>query len=271
VFDRPVPCLIESDLLRKKVERVLLSSDLETWTPQCVNDLARFPQEAGVVVLEGRLLSQRAFRKALGRLRVPVPHLHGIVLLRSEEAVLRLPSNPPGEPCMVPGDLPLLTRRIGWARLDAWKSRVRRQLRAHSHLPPTLQQGLVAALGQKIPRCLETEETIHTINAVARKIGVSREYLSRAAGAEGIGLASYLDACNALNALAEAEIEERSWSEVAVRMGYSWHTGLTELLKRSLGVPPKFARSRSLGEWVLWWERHVLEPLLVRGDDGHAE
>ena len=84
-------------------------------------------------------------------------------------------------------------------------------------------------------------------------------------------MVSFLDACNALHALAEARIEERSWSEVAVRMGYTWQSGLTHLMKRGIGVTPTEAGTRSLGEWVLWWESEVLRPLLAQKNEDHTE
>ena len=171
----------------------------------------------------------------------------------------------------MPVDLPLLPRRIAWARFDAWKAGVRSQLRGLTHLPLALRQALVEALDQRIPLWVENGETIHSIEAIARRAGVSRGYLSRAAGSEGVDLLAYLDACNAINALAEVQIEARSWSEVAVRMGYAWQSGLTRLVRRGTGVTPRVARTRSLGEWVAWWERHVLEPLLPDGHADHAE
>jgi AraC-like DNA-binding protein len=204
-------------------------------------------------------------------LRGTLPNLRAIILTENPERFPRPLRYPPGEVCVVPVDLPLLPRRIAWVRFDAWKSRVRTQLRDLTHLPLALRAALVAALDQRIPVWIENGETIHTVEAVARKIGVSRGYLSRTAGSDGVALAAYLDACNALNAIAEAEIEERSWGEVAVRMGYSWQSGLTQLLKRGMGVTPRLAKSRSLGHWAVWWECHILEPLVGQGDEGHTE
>ncbi|MGD2124117.1 MAG: hypothetical protein PVJ76_20375 [Gemmatimonadota bacterium] len=254
-----------------KVERVLTSADLLMWTPRCVEDLADLSEEVGVVVSEATLFCQRTFRKAFAGLKDSLPYLRAILLADQPEALPRPLPFPTGEVCVMPVDLPLLPKEIAWARLDAWKAHVRAQLRGLTHLPLALREALVVVLDQRIPLWNENGQTIHTVGAVARRIGVSREHLSRAAGGKEFGLPAYLDACNALNALAEAEIEERSWSEVAVRMGYSWQSGLTQLLKRGLGVIPTGARTRSLEEWVLWWEHHVLKPLLVDGLERHTE
>jgi len=271
VFDSPVPCLFESALLQRRVERVLAGSGLEIWVPGHIDDLGQFPEEIGVVVLEGRLLSQGAHRKALVRLKKPLSHLRAIVLLQNREAVPHPPSFPPSEVCAIPWELQSLRRRIEWARLDAWKFRVNHKIRHLSHLPTSLQEALVAALNQRVPLGIGDREMLRTEEAIARKIKVSRERLSRAAGVKGISLPSFLGACNALNALAELKIERRSLNEVAIRMGYSGQSGLTELLKRTIAVAPKDARSRPLVEWVRWWERHVLKPLPTRRDDGHRE
>ena len=38
---------------------------------------------------------------------------------------------------------------------------------------------------------------------------------------------------------------------------------------RGLGVTPRGAPSKSLGEWLVWWERQVLEPVLANEHEDH--
>ena len=59
MFDLPVPCFLENDILRKKVEQVLSDAGLGTWTSSRVEDITQVPEEIGVIVLDERLLSRR--------------------------------------------------------------------------------------------------------------------------------------------------------------------------------------------------------------------
>jgi AraC-like DNA-binding protein len=102
---------------------------------------------------------------------------------------------------------------------------------------------------------------IHTVGELARRRGLSPDYLRRACKAGGVDLRRFIRWCLALRALELQKREELSWEHTAWRMGFASTSGLSEHLRRTLGLRPRDLQDTDLHAFVSRFEAVCMGPL----------
>jgi hypothetical protein len=259
VLYQPVPLLIHSDILARRVEHALASRLLPAIRLNVDITRAESGGGLGVCVIEEGVLDGAALRRLIRPRGRGVTTVHPIFLVAD-------PMVPPLEPvssiCVVSVDLMDLPAMVFQARLKVWKERLACAVRSARHVPLLLQDALVLVLRHPVPRFGEGGTAIRNVTELAARVGVSREHLSRTATQRRIALGHLTRSHLTVMASYSREVERHSWDAVAWSLGYASQAGLSKLARATTGLGLREIERRGVGFLMRWWEMDVLGELL---------
>lgn len=254
-----VPVLVRSDRLRQRLVQFSWPAEVELLVFSETADLANLPEPCGVFLVEDQVLRESSIRSALAACLLRARTLRCISVFSTRPLFLRSLAGR-GRVAGVPPDAKTLPERVMRMKLQSWRDRMVSRIRAARYPPFLLREALVLLLRQGVSE--DFGHRLRTVTAVAERLGVRRETLSRLSSAHRIQIPDFADACLIVGVLSEAAIAKTPWVELSIRLGYAWQSGLVELVKRGLGVAPGEAKHVWLGNLARWWETTALVPAL---------
>jgi len=262
--------VIPSDLLRHQVEEVLGWIGGRLTLVQSLQQALGPSHRHAICLVESHvLLARDAGDPILKDLHDP-RRPPFVVLLRPTEAHSLSTVVPPGVPCIVPRELERLPKILLRIHTEAWKSRVIAAIRGAQHLPLALRQAGLAVVSMQMPADPGGEHFLRSVSSIAGAIGVSREHLSRLSNARGINFRRLADSWCSLLALTEVVVSDSTLTNIAMRLGYSWQSGLVNLFRRQLLCSPTEALRTPLPVHLDRWVNTELRRLVEPGLGGRA-
>jgi hypothetical protein len=258
----PVPTWIDAGSLSGKVAHALATAGVLAVPLRSLAEVGEVG--ADVCIVDGEIFLGAAGGHTPQRCALAAPRTEFLVLYPGPGA--RDSAAPPMfRFCDRVSDLPAELFRL---RLRRWKEGLVGRIRTASHLPFALREALIAVVRQEFPEDLDAAEFRRTVGWAAQRVGVSREHLSRLAYSASVDFRSFADSFASVLAVAGHKLNGAPWSDLAIRMGFRWQSGLTMLVRRGLGQTPTAALDLPLDELLERWERLELGGIL--GESGQV-
>jgi AraC-like DNA-binding protein len=257
MYDFRIPSWIPSQALSDRVARMLDPNGIRCYALTGLAMIRTFPVECGVWLLSDEVLADRLVREAIDH-TLQDPTTPPVIILSDDPDHARLPHlHSVWAIIPVSTELVHLPINIRGAQFHSWQDRVARQVRQARQIPVCVRQAMIAILNQQIARPGAEGQVLRTVSELARRVGVSRGYLSRTATRHGIDIHAFADSYLALQALLLHNVSKASWEEIAWRMGFRTAGGVTQLLRRGLGIPIGQAAGEPIDECLVEWERRL--------------
>jgi len=195
-----------------------------------------------------------------GRVRAPpgAGRSHAVVRILPPRAFRGQASTRPEEVVLSLDDLDRLAETayalIGsrWALPEDLRTRL-------SGLPWVLRRALLLLLVEPLPTPVEAAEALakgdaepypRRVGALARRVGMSRSTLQRAAREAGLSLSEVVRTATLLRALIHRRLSAEPWETVALRLGFRSGAAWANFVVRLTGRPPTGLRVEDLA----WWQ-----------------